>query len=134
MALILDTGILYAAADADDAWHARAAALLARERGLRIVPVTVLPEVCYLLHDRLGSGAERAFLAALGSELAVEPLHDADLEFARELLDRQPEIGFVDASVVAVAARLRIARIATTDRRHFAAIRLASGFVLELVP
>ncbi len=134
MALILDTGILYAAADADDAWHARAAALLAGERDLRIVPVTVLPEVCYLLHDRLGSAAERAFLATLGRELAVEPLYDADLDLARELLERKPEIGFVDASVVAVAARLRIARIATTDRRHFASIRLSSGFVLELVP
>lgn len=132
--MILDTGILYAAADADDAWHARAADLLANERGLRIVPVTVLPEVCYLLHDRLDPAAERAFLAALGRDLAVEPLHDADLEFSRELLERRPEIGFVDASVVAVAARLRTARIATTDRRHFASIRLTSGWIPELVP
>ena len=134
MALILDTGILFAAADADDAWHARAARLLTSERELRIVPVTVLPEVCYLLHDLLGSAAERAFLGALGRELAVEPLHDADLDLVRELLDRKPEIGFVDASVVAVAARLRVARIATTDRRHFTSIRLSSGFALELVP
>ena len=116
MALILYTGILYAAADADDAWHARAAALLSRERGLRIVPVTVLPEVCYLLHDRLGAAAERAFLAALGSELAVEPLQDADLEFARELLDRQRESGFVEASVGAGGGRLRIAGGARTER------------------
>lgn len=134
MAVILDTGILFAAADADDAWHERAAGLLTSERGLRIVPVTVLPEVCYLLHRRLGPAAERAFLGTLGRELAVEPLRDADLDLVRELLDRKPEIGFVDASVVAVAARLRIARLATTDRRHFASIRLPSGFILELLP
>lgn len=132
MAVVLDTGILYAAADADDAWHPRAAKLLAAESGLRIVPVTVLPEVCYLLHSRLGPRAERTFVEALGHDLPVEPLLDRDLGTVRALLDARPEIGFVDASVATIAARLRIARIATTDRRHFAglAVPRASPFVL----
>lgn len=46
-------------------------------------------------------------------------------------LDSQPQsmvvvyssTGFVDASVVAIAERLRHGTIATTDRRHFTAIR-----------
>lgn len=134
MALLFDTGVLYAAADLDDAWHERAASLLAAEQGLRLVPVTVLPEVCYLLHDRLGARAERTFLAALGRGLTVEPLAAGDLETARRLLDDYPEIGFVDASVVAIALRLRIRRLATTDRRHFGALRLPGRLALELLP
>lgn len=134
MAVILDTGILYAAGDADDAWHERAASLLAEETGLRVVPVTVVPEVCYLLHARLGVRAERAFLDTLGRELPLEPLLDRDLDTVRGLLDAKPEIGFVDASVGAIAARLGIARIATTDRRHFTGLALPGGLAVELVP
>jgi predicted nucleic acid-binding protein len=134
LALILDTGILYAAADADDAWHQRAARLLRDERGLRIVPVTVIPETCYLLNQRLGPAAERAFVDELGHRLPVEPLLDADLPLVRELLAARPDLGFVDASIAAVALRLRTTRVATTDRGHFSTLRLPSGMRLELLP
>lgn len=134
MPVVLDTGVLYAAADADDAWHERAAALLLTEAGLRIVPVTVVPEVCYLLHTRLGPRAERAFVDTLGRDLPLEPLLDRDLAVLREILDVRPEIGFVDASIAAIAARLGIGRIATTDRRHFTGLALPGGMPLDLVP
>ena len=49
MAVLVDTGILYALADADDAWHARAVEWTDEVAELLIVPVTVLPEVAYLL-------------------------------------------------------------------------------------
>jgi predicted nucleic acid-binding protein len=39
---------------------------------------------------------------------------------------RYPDIGFVDATIVAMAERLRIETIATTDRRHFSMMMIRS--------
>jgi uncharacterized protein len=41
-------------------------------------------------------------------------------------------LGFVDAAIIALAEALGLARVATTDRRHFGP--LAATFSLELVP
>jgi hypothetical protein len=40
----------------------------------------------------------------------------------------------VDASIVAMAERLDVATLVTTDRRHFAVVRLAHVPRLRLVP
>jgi predicted nucleic acid-binding protein len=40
----------------------------------------------------------------------------------------------VDATVVAVAERLRVRVLATTDRRHFGAVRPAHADAFTLVP
>jgi uncharacterized protein len=135
MPLLLDTGVLYAAADADDAWHARVREYLARHPEVLLVPVTVVPEVTYLVRARMGPSAERRFVAALAAgELTVENLTPKDLGRCTELLERYPGIGFVDASVVAVAERLRLRTLATTDRRDFALVRPAHVPAFELVP
>jgi hypothetical protein len=44
------------------------------------------------------------------------------------------KIGYVDASVVAIAERFRVTKILTTDRRHFNAIRPAHCRAFELLP
>ena len=135
MPLLLDTGVLYAVADRDDAWHVRARALVKKVRETLLVPVTVLPEVCYLLRERLGSSAETAFVrSAARGELAVENLMDADLVRAAALMREYDAIGFVDASIVAIAERLALTTVATTDRRHFAAIRPRHVPAFVLVP
>jgi uncharacterized protein len=133
MAVLVDTGILYALADADDRWHQPASAWLETVSELLIVSVTALPEVAYLLHTRLGAAAELAFVQSLvAGELEVEDLRRTDLTRCAEVMRRYPEIGFVDASTVAIAERLKIDTIATTDRRHFESIRPkhARGFTL----
>jgi uncharacterized protein len=135
VAYLLDTGVLYALADRDDAWHARSRRFLASAKELLLVPVTVLPEVCYLLHARLGPFAERQFLLSVAAgELTVEDLVDADTKRSVEILERYPAIGFVDASIVAMAERLKLSTIATTDRRHFGAIRPRHVAAFDLVP
>ena len=135
MPLLLDTGVLYALADADDAWHQRARAHLEENRDLLLVPVTVLPEVSYLLHLRLGPRAEQAFVRSLvQGELAIQPLTEADLKRSLALIERYPDIGFVDATVVAIAERLKLKAIATTDRRHFAKIRPKHVQAFRLLP
>jgi predicted nucleic acid-binding protein len=135
MSVLVDTGILYAAADAGDAWHQRVRKWLEGTSEPLVVPVTVVPEVTYLLAARLGPAAERAFVASLvAGELGVEQVTMTDVERCRTLLDEYPQIGFVDASVVAVTERLHIQVVATTDRRHFAAVRPRHVGSLRLVP
>lgn len=135
MPVVVDTGILYAAADARDAWHARVRTWLESTSEPLLVPVTVLPEVTYLLATRLGPVAERSFVASVAAgELGVEPVLKADIERCRALLDEYPQIGFVDASIVALMERLRVRVLATTDRRHFAAVRPRHLGAFDLVP
>jgi predicted nucleic acid-binding protein len=127
MAVLVDTGILYALADEDDAWHERAREWAEDANDLLIVPVTVLPEVAYLLHSRLGAAAELAFAqSAAAGELEIEPLRQQDLTRCSDLMRRYPDIGFVDATIVAMAERLKIESIATTDRRHFSMMMIRS--------
>jgi predicted nucleic acid-binding protein len=135
MALLVDTGVLYALADRDDAWHVRARRFLQATKELLLVPVTVLPEVCYLLQARLGPVAERRFVEAVASgELTLEGLAESDTKRAVGLLERYPDLGFVDVSIVAMAERLRLTTIATTDRRHFGAVRPKHVASFRLVP
>ena len=135
MPLLLDTGVLYALADRHDDWHQRSKQYVKQAAETLIVPVIVIPEVAYLLHTKLGSVAERKFVRSLAAgELEVEPLADEDITRAARLLEIYPEIGFVDASVVAIAERLKLARLATTDRRDFTRIRPNHVAAFELVP
>jgi predicted nucleic acid-binding protein len=135
MPLLLDTGPLYALADADDAWHEPVRDFLALQSDILLVPVTVLPEVTYLLRSRLGEAVERRFVASVAQgELTVEDLKGADLERCRQLLEGYRDLGFVDATVVAMAERLRLSSIVTTDRRHFAPVRPAHRPAFELLP
>ncbi len=135
MPILADTGILYALADEDDAWHGRALDWVTSVRELLLVPVTVLPEVTYLLNSRLGPDAERKFITSLvARELEVEGLRGRDLERAAELMDRYPDLGFTDLSVAAIAERLKVTTIATTDRRHFARIVPSHVRAFHLAP
>jgi len=136
-AILVDTGPLYAMADRDDDWHARVVRFLGGSRAELIVPVAVLPEAAYLLATHLGADAERKLVRSLASgEMALAELTIRDLRRTLELLDRYAaaRIGFVDATVVATAERLRISRILTTDRRDFSLIRPRHCKAFELLP
>lgn len=134
--IILDTGVLYASADEDDADHVASAELLDGHPGPLLVPVPVLVETAWLTERRLGSGAEARFLAAANSELERVDLIDADWDRAAELIATYADLGLglVDASVVAVAERLGVAQIATLDHRHFSVVRPRHVDAFELLP
>jgi predicted nucleic acid-binding protein len=135
MPLLVDTGVLYALADRRDAWHARVRKYLLAHPATLLAPVTILPEVAYLLRDRIGPDAEVAFVRSIANgELGVEGLQPADLSRAEELMETYRDLGFVDTTVVAIAERLKVPSIATTDRRHFAAVRPAHRERFILLP
>ena len=135
MAILLDTGIVYAYYDRADRWHSRAAALVRAETGSLLLPGPVVPEVDHLLGARLGREARRIFYRGLaeGGFLLVDLAQERVGRVAE--IDRQfsdLDLGFVDAAIVALAESLGVSRIATTDRRHFDPLSRAFG--LELVP
>ena len=135
MSLLVDTGVLYALADRRDAWHTRVRNYLRSHPGTLLAPVTILPEVAYLLRERIGVQAEQAFaLSVANGEIAVEGLARRDFVRASELMSVYEWLGFVDATLIAVAERLKMSAVATTDRRHFGAVRPAHTERFTLVP
>lgn len=131
----MDTGVLFALLDRDDANHAAAKKLIERGKGPFLVPSAVLPEVCYLAHKYLGPEVELRFLRGLvEGEMPLEWGDPADLRRAAEIMAGRPEFGMVDATVMAVAERLKIRQVATFDRRHFGSFRPAHCQAFDLVP
>jgi hypothetical protein len=133
--IVVDTGPLVAALDADDADHERCLDLLETHQGRLLVPGPVLTEVCWLLERERGTDAEAAFLEAIArGELELVAVTAADVQRMANLVRQYANLplGAVDASVVAVAERLGVAEVATLDLRHFTIVRPAhvSSFVL----
>ena len=137
MALILDTGPLYAALDRRDRDHVRCRRLIEETDEALVIPSPVLPEVDYLASERLGPAPMIALVRDIEvGAYRVEDLSPGDYARAREIMDRysDADIGFVDASVVSVAERLREPKLATLDRRHFSVIRPRHVDAIEILP
>jgi len=106
------------------------------QRELRLVlPALVVTEVCYLIETRLGPAVEAQFLATLANFDVRAPEPD-DWSRISTLVRQYADLrlGAVDASVFALAERLRTRLIVTLDRRHFGAVRDAAGKPFQLLP
>ena len=132
---IVDTGPLYAVADADDDEHRPCLAVLERPDLDLVVPALVVAEATYLIGRRLGARAEAGFLRGL-HVLEVEAPSAADWAAIAELVERYADfpLGGTDASVAVLADRLGTDLIISLDRRHFAVLRSASGGSYRLLP
>ncbi len=97
----------------------------------------VITEVAYLVQRGVGVSAELDFVRDLHegtlTPVATEP---SDWQRIIELTwtYRDMPLGTVDASVIAVAERLRVTQIATLDHRHFSVVRPAHVQAFELLP
>ncbi|HVS28134.1 MAG TPA: PIN domain-containing protein [Solirubrobacteraceae bacterium] len=134
---MVDSGPLYAYADADDAHHAECRELLEAHPGPLLVPSLAVTEVAYLLATRLGWQPEVLFLGDLAAgNFTLEPVRAPDLLRMAELVGRYHDLplGSVDASVIAAAERLGITDIATLDHRHFGIVRPKYAKTLNLLP
>ncbi len=137
MTALLDTSFLLAMTNSKDNNHARVLDVAVKINDNLIVPVTVLPEVSYLIGSRLGHKAMRQFLGNLAaSDVAVEMVTKADLKRVTEILTTYADskLDFVDATIVSLAERLNITRILTLDRRDFTIIRPNHHPYFEILP
>ncbi|MEK6719863.1 MAG: VapC toxin family PIN domain ribonuclease [Chloroflexota bacterium] len=137
MALILDTGPLYAALDRSDADHAACRALIEGANEPLVIPAPVLVEVDYWIQQRLNPGALVALLDDISAgAFVVADLVAADYARVGDLCDRyaDADIGFVDAAVLAIVERFNESKLATLDRRHFGLLRPRHRDSIELLP
>lgn len=121
--------------DSSDHWHGRARTLIEKEQRGLILPAPVIPEVDWLLGQRLGARSRRTFYQGISEGYyLVADLPRAAYPRVAELNRRfdDLDLGFVDAAIVALAEALGLSRIATTDRQHFDP--LAAALSLRLVP
>ena len=136
--VIVDAGLILAAADADDRAHANAVAVLEAHKTEHLtLPITVAAEAAWMIGRRLGRNVEAAFLASLASgEFTRVDLTDEDWQRVAQLTagNGSPGLGVIDASVVAVAERLGVAALATFNRRDFQNVRPRHREAFQIVP
>ncbi|MGH3730496.1 MAG: type II toxin-antitoxin system VapC family toxin [Micromonosporaceae bacterium] len=120
--LLCDSGPLIASFDRSDRYHASCIRLLAEWPGELLIPEPVLGETCNFLrnHVRSGPALELQFLDAVaegsGDFTIINPT-DEDRRRATGLVRQlvAAPLGYVDASIVALAERLKVTEIATVD-------------------
>ena len=136
--IVVDTGVLLAAADADDRWHDEARKILEERPAVElVVPIPVAVEAAWPIASRLGAATEAAFVASLAaSEFTLTDLTNTDWARCAELVDRYADLdlGLVDASVIAVTERLNITTVASVDRRDLLVVRPTHCDAYTLIP
>ena len=133
MTVVLDTNVVVALYDAGDPDHALVADwVMALDEDLVATPLAVA-EMDYLVLDRGGSDAQATLWrdlddGAYGVRWWADALTET-LSIAR----RYPFAGLTEASLVALAGRLRTQRIATVDH-HFRSMTTPAGEPFVLLP
>lgn len=133
---LIDTGVFISAADRDEPRHHDCAALL-RNRDDLAVTAAVIPETAWMIESRLGPQAEARFLTLVTSaRFNIVDLIPVDYQRTIALITQYADLGlgFVDASIIAVAERLDVTTIATLNRRHFTVVRPAHADAFDLIP
>jgi predicted nucleic acid-binding protein len=135
--IVLDTGGLYAALDANEVMHGRAVAALVASTPPRVISPFVLAELDYLIGDRVGHRAQMALLEEVTrGAYQLEGFSSEDVGHAGRIMERYADlrIGLADASVVVLANRHRTLDLLCTDERHFRALRGSGGKSFRLLP
>lgn len=134
--LVVDTSVLLAAADSADPDHDISVQAIDGASPL-LTTALVIAETAYLIGRQLGAAAEADFFRAVAAgDLQVEIITPADAGRIAELIERYSDLGLggTDASLIVIAERLGVTRIATLDRRHFGVVRPNHTPAFELLP
>jgi predicted nucleic acid-binding protein len=135
--LLLDAGPLVALADPAEPQRETILDVLTRETGDLVIPVPTTAEVDYLLGQRFGSAARRAFVSDLAAgRFSVASLERADYSTILDLDARYAdlELGLADCALVTLAARHRTTRILSFDERRFRVVAPLHGKAFTLLP
>lgn len=136
--IIVDAGVFVAAAFPNDRHHQVCRDFL-RDPGDELgVSDVVVAEISHLFRRAPTRPRPEVGFLRLLAEGRIQPLAPTAADFGRmaELVEQYDNLGLgaADASVVAIAERLRVARLATVDRRDFTVIRPRHVEAFELLP
>lgn len=134
--LLVDTGVFVSVADRNEPRHVDCVELFRSRRDLAVC-ASVIPEAAWLIETRLGPTAEARFLTLVTSDrFTVVDLTRPDYQRTIDLITAYADLGlgFVDASIIAVAERFTVTTIATHNHRDFAVVRPAHCDAFELLP
>jgi len=140
MAVLLDSGFLFASLNASELEHQATIRVLEKIREPIVLPVPAITEIAYLLARDINHEAAADFVASLATtELTLELSRQEDYTRSAEILRRYSDakLDFVDTLIVAIAERLnitRITRVLTLDRRDFQLIRPKHCSAFEILP
>lgn len=135
--IVLDTGGVYAALDANESLHGRSVAALVSSPPPRLLSPFVLAELDYLIATRVSHNAQLALIDEVTrGAYQLEPFSPEDVADARRVMEKYADlrIGLTDASVVVLANRHRTVDLLCTDERHFRALRGSGGRPFRLLP
>ena len=128
---------MFALTDQGDRNHQRVLAVAQSVNERLVLPVVVLPEICYLIASRLGHQAMRRFVSIMTPEaVQVEPVTSEDLVRVHEILKQyfDNQLDFTDAAIIAIAERLNITCVYTLNRRDFSIVLPSHCDYFELLP
>jgi uncharacterized protein len=137
LTLLIDAAPIVALADPDEPHSASILATLRDEPGELVMPASTTAEVDYLLGQRFGHAARRAFLRDLAyGRFNVACLERKDYEMIIELDARYADLGLglADCALVALAERYRTTRILSFDERHFRSVTPLGGGAFTIMP
>lgn len=126
-----------ALADPDEPQREGILATLRDEPGDLVMPAPTTAEVDYLLGQRFGQTARRAFLRDLArGRFSIACLEREDYEKISDLDTRYADLGLglADCALVALADRYRTTRIVSFDERHFRAVTPLGGGAFTILP
>lgn len=135
--IVLDSGGLYAALDANESLHGRAVAALVTSTPPRVLSPFVLAELDYLIASRVGHAPQMALTDEIArGAYQLESFSAEDVGHAKRIMERYADlrIGLTDASVVVLANRYRTLDLLCTDERHFRSLRGTGGRPFRLLP
>jgi predicted nucleic acid-binding protein len=137
MAVLLDSGFLFASLNASEPEHQATIRVLENIHEPIVLPVPAITEIAYLLARDINNEAAADFIASLAAtELTLETPHQEDYSRAAEILRQYSDakVDFVDTMIVAIAELLNISRVLTLDRRDFQLIRPKHCSAFEILP
>jgi len=137
MTAILDTSFLFALTDQSDHNHQQVLMVAQNANEKLVLPIVVLPEICYLISSRLGHQAMRYFVTSMTPDVVqLEAMTVEDLVRVQQILEQYADnqLDFTDAAIIATSERLLITRGYTLDRRDFSIIRPKHCDYFEILP
>lgn len=134
---LADSSFVYATLDQNAKQHKSSGHLLALSNQRIFLPTTTLPEIAFLVRRKLGPHRLPEVIRKLRASqmIWIDPIA-ADYDRAAEIIERYPEarLDLVDATIAAIAERVKITRILTLDRRDFSVMRPQHCEAFEVLP